>query len=275
MTEFEPQAYTQAWYQDHGPDCLCGKCCEADMNAFLRAQGINPDKYNDRRNGEDVTAVRTRYAKPGTSCGNGVVRTVSAAQVRYIKGLMAERDTTNLVRLPGSEDIENMSLRGARDLIDRLLACPRAQVERMATEGQKRFLFSLAAQKGIVIPPESEWSSPMTFKQISAHLDRLKALPNKMDIEVEAGIYLVDGVVHKVQRAVHGSGKLYAKVLVDGVFQYAPGALKNVRPEHRMTLEQAKEYGALYGVCCNCGRTLTDEKSIEAAIGPVCAKKFR
>jgi hypothetical protein len=41
-----------------------------------------------------------------------------------------------------------------------------------------------------------------------------------------------------------------------------------------MTLDQAKAFGALYGACCNCGKTLTDERSIEAGIGPVCARKF-
>ena len=97
----------------------------------------------------------------------------------------------------------------------------------------------------------------------------------------ESGVYLFDGKVYKVQKAVHGSGNLYAKVLVPpvgedakGRFVYAPGAVKNLTPDMKMTLEQAKEFGALYGVCCNCGKTLTDEKSIEASIGPVCAKKF-
>jgi hypothetical protein len=28
-----------------------------------------------------------------------------------------------------------------------------------------------------------------------------------------------------------------------------------------MSLEQAVEFGAVYGVCCRCGRTLTDENS--------------
>jgi hypothetical protein len=41
----------------------------------------------------------------------------------------------------------------------------------------------------------------------------------------------------------------------------------------RMTLEDAKEFGALYGTCCVCGRLLTNEVSIEAGIGPVCGKR--
>lgn len=103
----------------------------------------------------------------------------------------------------------------------------------------------------------------------------------------EAGMYRkvikVNGeqIVHiyKVQKAVHGSGHLYAKALVLGrhgekaSFVYAPGAIKTLTTADKMTLEQAKEFGAIYGVCVRCGATLTDEHSIELGIGPVCAKK--
>lgn len=85
---------------------------------------------------------------------------------------------------------------------------------------------------------------------------------------------LADGRIFKVQIAVHGSGNPYAKELINGSFEYAPGAIKLLSEATKMTLEQAKEYGALYGVCCVCARTLTDEGSIEAGIGPVCAKRF-
>ena len=97
----------------------------------------------------------------------------------------------------------------------------------------------------------------------------------------EEGMYRKDGVIFKVQRAVHGSGKLYAKELVrqssetpNWKFEYAPGAVRELGPEHRLTLEQAKEFGALYGTCCVCGRMLTNEESITAGIGPVCAGRF-
>lgn len=91
------------------------------------------------------------------------------------------------------------------------------------------------------------------------------------------GMYLRDGVIYKVQVAVHGSGNLYAKQLVrEGdrwAFVFAPGMIRKLHSGHRMTLEQAKEFGALYGTCCVCGRTLTNEDSIAAGIGPVCAGK--
>lgn len=119
------------------------------------------------------------------------------------------------------------------------------------------------------------------------------------------GMYSMDGVVYKVQRAVHGSGQLYAKRLVirrdceghesldgpignveycdgscrpaseaEAEFVYAPGIVTQLRPEHRLSLEQAKAFGRLYGICVRCGATLTDETSIAAGIGPVCAGRF-
>lgn len=88
------------------------------------------------------------------------------------------------------------------------------------------------------------------------------------------GMYILDGRIFKVQRAIHGSGQLYAKELQATKFDYAPGMYRRLNSSHRMTLEQAKEYGALYGTCCVCGRTLTDEKSIAEGIGPVCATRF-
>ena len=98
----------------------------------------------------------------------------------------------------------------------------------------------------------------------------------------EAGMYRLGETVYKVQKAVHGSGHLYAKELVldedaegyrSARFEYAQGAIRKLHAEDKMTLEQAKEFGHLYGVCCKCGATLTDENSIEAGIGPICAGK--
>lgn len=100
----------------------------------------------------------------------------------------------------------------------------------------------------------------------------------------EAGMYRTpDGTIYKVQLAVHGSGRLYAKRLeldqdeangTRGSFEYAPGAIRELTADMRMSLEQAKEFGHIYGVCCKCGRTLTNEESIAAGIGPICAGKW-
>lgn len=42
----------------------------------------------------------------------------------------------------------------------------------------------------------------------------------------------------------------------------------------RVTPEDAKRFGDLYGSCMKCSRTLTDAESIAAGIGPICAGKM-
>lgn len=90
--------------------------------------------------------------------------------------------------------------------------------------------------------------------------------------------------IFKVQWNLKRTG-LYAKQLVmsetgdpkspwHAEFVFDRNAISKLAPEMKMTLEDAKAFGALYGTCCNCGRTLTNEESIAAGIGPICAGKF-
>lgn len=115
---------------------------------------------------------------------------------------------------------------------------------------------------------------------------------------VPEGMHKLGDEIFKVQRAVHGSGHLYAKRLVldepdcggccngepcgpNGEycpstvrFEYARGAMHRLSADTLMSLDEARAFGRLYGTCCVCGKTLTDESSIAAGIGPVCASKF-
>lgn len=166
------------------------------------------------------------------------------------------------------------------------------------TDRQQSYINSLLIRKGAELPGLVE---DLTKEEASATIDRLNKMadvPKEKQatlpgVTVEEGMYRDPntGEIFKVQRAIHGSGNLYAKRLVvvttpeyddegDIVtagtirFDYIPGLLKKLKPTMRMTLEQAKEFGALYGTCVRCGRTLTKEKSIERAMGPVCAGKI-
>jgi Family of unknown function (DUF6011) len=92
----------------------------------------------------------------------------------------------------------------------------------------------------------------------------------------ETGMYLTTGkAIVKVQRS-RVSGLLYGKELkLDGdkwKFEYAPGILKFI--ERKLTLEEAIVFGKEFGYCCVCGRLLTNKKSIELAIGPICRGYF-
>lgn len=98
-------------------------------------------------------------------------------------------------------------------------------------------------------------------------------MAQKNKLGATEGIYLNNQGVFKLYTTQ--SGYLFAKKLQqNGSWEGVPGAANKIRPETKMTLEQAKQYGKMYGMCMLCGRTLTDEKSIEAGIGPVCADKI-
>lgn len=92
------------------------------------------------------------------------------------------------------------------------------------------------------------------------------------------GWYRRDGDIFKVQKAVHGSGQLYAKRLtvVDGkgVWEYAKGMVWQLSVDDALTVEEAEAFGKLYGVCGVCGKVLTDEQSIARGIGPVCLARL-
>lgn len=106
----------------------------------------------------------------------------------------------------------------------------------------------------------------------SDRLQKLFALPSVN--ELDEGMYRVGDDIYKVYRT-RESNVLVTKTLTEDGFEYTGRApLKSITAEHRMTLDEAKEYGKVTGTCCNCGRKLTKESSIADGIGPVCAGKF-
>lgn len=112
----------------------------------------------------------------------------------------------------------------------------------------------------------------------------VKASAPKAPVQLTAGVYRASatgegqpGQLYKVYPA-RGHGNMLAKLIVveDGAvyFEYAGAARRFVQPDGKLSLEEAKAFGASTGYCCNCGAELTDPDSIAAGIGPICAGKF-
>lgn len=117
-------------------------------------------------------------------------------------------------------------------------------------------------------------------RDCSELIEALKALPYRQRTQQAApaqpvgdGFYKLDGDFVKVQEAKNGSGRLYAKRWDGSQWEYEAGLIRKIRPEMALTAEQAKEWGDLYGCCIYCSRDLTDERSIDAGYGPICAEK--
>jgi uncharacterized protein DUF6011 len=58
-------------------------------------------------------------------------------------------------------------------------------------------------------------------------------------------------------------------------FVYAPGIVRDLRPDMMMPVEKAKKLIIRYGKCFVCGHKLKKSVSVERGIGPVCIKYFR
>lgn len=141
----------------------------------------------------------------------------------------------------------------------------------------------------------------MNRQEISRAIDSMKSIVDRLRIKsreratttttpalnLEPGIYKVNGTVYQI-RPNREKTRLYAKKLVEFTgerlteantivrieFEYAPGAIYNIKPEHKMPLEEGKALILRYGKCICCGRVLKAAKSVEAGIGPICIKYF-
>lgn len=233
--------------------------------------------------------------------GTFAVHAPSAAQLKFAARLVAERDITGLEDDYQAYATGRMNKKAASRFIDELLARPEVAtgpvaIKRPASTKQTDLIKRLATER--VWGPATDadtakaigWIDQVLMDeaveswQASKGLDHLFASPKARATaapaaELESGMYRVGETVYKVYRAVHGSGRMCAKELVvDGPgeahFDYRGLATRFVTADARMSLEDAKAFGAIYGVCCQCGATLTAEASIEAGIGPVCAGKI-
>jgi len=176
---------------------------------------------------------------------------------------------------------------------------PQVPVQRRtASPAAIKYAVDLMVQKlGVEREVAQAQAEALEPRKVAEVIDKLRFLPNAPkapapDAVTQDGMYRnpETGDIFKVQKAVHGSGNLYAKLLVvdqareldaegnvlvkgEAHFEYAPGAIKSIKAEWRMSLEEGKKYGALYGVCVRCSKTLTLEVSIERAMGRTCAGK--
>lgn len=256
------------------------------------------------------TSVRTRYATPGQRTGNGYVRLVSGKQKSFIRRLMSERDTTNLVRLPGSENLDNMSLAGARDLITRLLCCPELpetviarskpklcsvkQWEWLRKLTDREATGTVAMTRETALSEASHDSTTVTARDASAALDVLFNAP-RIVVETPKGEELREGVYRCPRTGdlikaylTRGSRQLVGarwelfdvpeetkRGLKYGEFVYeGKRGLSGLTLDDMLSIDEAKAIGAEFHYCCVCGIELTNADSIEAGIGPICASKF-
>lgn len=277
---------------DTDPACCTGdNPCETRIFLVGRQRDL-AKKVMMARDERIATEVEERKAQVATGSGTGrVADPASDKQIGYIKTLVGQHDTSKIGTFPARtlaqiEAGEEVSKGRASKLIEVLKRQPKQIGEThpaatpagpAASAAQLGFLRTLAEEQGEEV--RTSYTKQEASDEITRMLEaREEAKKTAVRTPATEGMYKKDGEIYKVQIAVHGSGRPYAKKLVevDGEWEFvrAPGMVNRLTSANKMTLEEAKEFGKLYGTCCVCGRTLTKEESIAEGIGPVCSGKM-
>lgn len=234
----------------------------------------------------------------GTGSGRGTAHTngPSEAQMAFLRRLVSEKLDPAIVG-DVDEYLAAMHLTGGRggsasSTIDRLVALPRfsapgtpapaANVRTNRYAGRcVKCGGNVPAETGLLTGRPGAW----TTEHRDGECVTVEETTTTSGGEPVEGIHRLSGDrVVKVQRG-RESGNLYTKLLVvtdtgevdesgapiySGDFLYAPGLISECSAATAMDLDEARAYGALYGICCVCGARLSDEDSIALGIGPVC-----
>lgn len=143
----------------------------------------------------------------------------------------------------------------------------RARVKKSATSGKLYVLVENESGSW-----EYEGRAPLASLKASDRIEESKAQPNGPS--VTEGFYMFGAGTAEVVRSK--AGRLYATVLdvQTGRFNYVAGAVNRIRPEDRLTLDEAIARGKKFHRCMCCGKELTKQESIDRGIGPICAGKL-
>lgn len=213
--------------------------------------------------------------------GKFTVRYATLGQQKYIARLLEERNHEL-----GELDPATVSLKEASAVISKLLQSP-VKVDRtkLCSDKQASYISSLAKQKDrgaqhlelALLENRAKSVAELPAQVASLLINRLQLLPDGKPrvVSVEVGAYKYDGVVYSVRKS-RESGKLHAYnwSTESNSWVYSGNVKYDLRPEHRLSFDEASEFGALTGTCVHCGRTLTDAKSVKWGIGSTCRRKY-
>lgn len=175
---------------------------------------------------------------------------------------------------------ESLDRKGVSQLIDRLKAMPTVPYQHTAEDIARAD--ALRAVVDSLDAYDRRTATDLLAKfdagRVSeAQLNYIDGLAKKATApKIEPGLYMVDDRIVRVY--LNQNRRLSTQVLQvygdHGSFSYAPGWLAKVRPEHRLTEEQARAFGKQHGFCCACALSLNDSRSVAVGYGPKCAKRY-
>lgn len=163
----------------------------------------------------------------------------------------------------------------------------------VASDKQVALINRLAAEKDLsgLTADQQAWLADnalhaiVTKRTASRIIDSLFACPRKPQAATEKAApgYYTQGAEVFVVVENKAKTSTYAKRLefteaangsMRPTWVYAPGLGKSLAGVEPLTAEAAGALGHLHGYCIICCRELTDPKSVQAGIGPVCAGRL-
>lgn len=159
-----------------------------------------------------------------------------------------------------------------------------------ASAKQLSFIDALLTQKTVPVDLQqnidTQLAAGINRRDASPIIRALLALTDDSAV-VEAGVYETPSGEIYVAKWNKAKTNLYAKRLIEtgeritetGLtvtidFQYEPGAIFKLDESMKMPFDKAKDLAIRYGKCFVCGKRLKAKGSVEAGIGPVCARSF-
>jgi hypothetical protein len=274
-----PTPYGKGWcFVDHGPD----GCPETGYGGLIC--NACSERFNQRVWGTPLVAFAEqaeRRAEQAEAKANPLLKARRAEAMAYVAAYTGSWGLILDIRADRRYGTKYMKLTERQ--VDAILAGKARDEARLAEAqaipgydeavalasgwGQESSSFRLAMFAKTLT---GEPFSPNMVSAILRSRDPVERVPD--------GWYRHADDIWKVQLAVNGSGKPYAKKLVvedgKGRWEYVPGGVSQLSINEALTLEEAEAFGQLYGVCAVCGRVLTDETSIARGIGPVCISRL-
>ena len=227
-------------------------------------------------------------ARGGNAYGAYTVRYASDKQINFIKTLLSTKEHNYTL---SDEVLSKLNVQGAGELITSLVNLPtKADVVIPPTERQVSFAQSLILSKeggqemlaNVLQSRKALSLEQLSRSDVSAIINGLKVAPElSVSIKIsEVGAYLLDGVIYSIRQGRESKKwQVWTYSSIESKYARLPkdeevAILKKIQPADRLTLENAIKYSVQTGICCHCGRTLTQLKSVTGGIGPICAKKY-
>jgi len=227
-------------------------------------------------------------------------------QVAFLRKLANERafsdsDRARLLKRLNQHETGRvvMSKELARKSIDWLLDRPSVE-GRQASDAQVKYIrnlldervleVSVAANLKLKVDAHTTGRKPLQVDEAGRIITNLLEHPVRATEPLEPGVYEYEGVLYlvkkhrnakraKVERVSLLKDESGDRLNLDGervrheLFP-APGMLRRLRREHRVTLATLEKYSLMLNICLHCGRELRVAESVAAGVGPICRQKY-